>query len=372
MLVFTRDQLDASAGCDARFAEVYAFLRERGIPFSECLSTRSGRGMLRRAAARRRAPLYLRFEDRARTAAQTEFPVCDLSALSDLPAGFARALLDFVAGRVEESRARTLSLRRVLRLCRFETLIAMDDLWTGNELIAVSQELGLKTIGVQHGMLGRYHAAWLNYGIPPESAVAFDRLLVWSDYWKEVVERYSSQYRGRAVVGGPLRPVGPDASGTGGRAVLIPYEAMAPHAELAAYVRKLSAAGVPIVFKARRDVPLAPQLRAYGLDSRARVVYDLTADVLRDVASAAGTYSTVLFDLIERGKPAALLRTSFDYGHLLVEDGLADAFGPDDAPETLLRLQPRPAARARLRGVERRLRDTLADELAAAGPGGAA
>ncbi|MBI3298622.1 MAG: glycosyltransferase [Elusimicrobia bacterium] len=368
VLVFTRDQLDDRLGCDKRLAEVYAFLREKSVPFAECLSGRSGRPMFARALARRRAPLYMRFDSPASLRDEGEFAGCDPSSLPELPEPLVRGMLAFVVDRVGRSRRRTRALRRILSMARFEVLIGLDDPWTGNELLAASQDLGLRTIGVQHGMYSRYHAGWLNYGIPRDRSVAFDTLLVWNDYWKEILERYSSQYGGgNSVVGGPIFPdeaVSSAPQNPGARAVLIPYEAMAPHAELAAYMRRLTAAGVEVIFKARRDVPLTPQLRAYGLQAGSvRVVHELTPAVLRDVAVAAGAYTTVLFDMVRHGKPVARLRTSFAYGHLLVEDDLADEFGPDDSIDRLFSFRPRPEARRRLLAGERNLRASLARSL---------
>jgi glycosyltransferase involved in cell wall biosynthesis len=363
VLVATRDQWDPASGCDPRFAAVYSALRELGLPFSEAFPARAGRSMMAKLLGRRRPALYMLFDGPSASRDEQAGFSCDASSIAGASPLFVRSLLRLVAGRIERSRVRYARARSTLESCRFRLLVALDDPWHGNELLAAAQDAGLRTIGVQHGMFGRYHAGWMNPGIPAEHGLAYERLLVWNAYWKEALARFSTHYAGdRVAVGGRLYPSAapmpaPAARGAG---VLVPYEAMAPHHELAAHLRLLQQQGAEIIFKARADAPLARQLRAYGLDpARTRVVLKLTPAVMRDVRVCVGVYSTVLFDMIRARMPVAVLETSFRYGHLLIDDGLARPFRLGDSLESLLSMEPPRGAAERLAESELALRETL-------------
>ena len=173
----------------------------------------------------------------------------------------------------------------------------------------------------------------MNYDIPKDLSVTFDKLFVWNEYWRKVLLSYSTQYdENNLEIGGALRELEPidykkkepKTKKVSDLGILVPYETFAPKTEVGEYVNRFIDLGIKVFFKLRPDVPYNLQFDQYNIKHRDKVepVVDINEGLLAEVDAIAGVYSTFLNEMLFYEKPVLLFETSLDLGHQLVDDGL--------------------------------------------------
>ncbi len=333
VLVYTPDKFSEKYGCDFRFSPVYEYLRERKIRFVEVFHTLLGNEFFDNVLKRKRVALYL---ECLPTCSRYEVSLTkyNLDAIEPHHRKYFLHLLDTVDRHSQLSIRRIRTLARLLKFTNVKVLLAIDDARYTNELIVACRLNGVKAYGFQHGHFTKYHTGWMNYGIPKELSVTFDKLFVWNEYWKRVLLSQSTQYdESNVEVGGTLRELElinytrknsrlqklPDLH------ILVPYEAVAPKTEIGAYIDRFIEQGIRVSFKLRPDSPPESQLAQYHINHADKValVEQVDEKVLSRIDAVAGVYSTFLNEMLFYNKPVFLLKTSLDLGHQLVDDSLA-------------------------------------------------
>ncbi len=346
ILVYTPDKFSKKYGCDFRFYAIYDHLKEKKLDFIEIFHTRLDREFLKNIITRKRLAFYLEVLPLFSIKKGDERDY-DLSIFEAHNQKYFQYILKTIDQGLVNNIRRIKILARLLKLTKIKTLLSADDVRYANELIVACRLNKIKTYGFQHGHFSKYHVGWINYGIPRELSVAFDKLFVWNDYWKKVLFSYSTQYcEANVAIGGLLRELQPinfkkresKIEKISDLAILVPYEPLAVKKEIGYFLNRFIGLGIKIFFKIRPDAPVNQQLSQYHLKSEGKVelVTDINEDVLSKVDAVAGAYSTFLNEMIFYEKPVFVLKNSFDFGHRLVEDNLGMLIKEDFNPSSLL------------------------------------
>jgi len=344
VLLFSVDKVSSRRyQADRRIEPVYHFLSDYGLSFHECFHTILSKTFLSSFWKRKRMAWYLEAVDVLSSLGQflrlirqydtqvvDEFPLAEFAPF-ERP--FARFLLKKYLRRIPTFTFRVRLFSALFRLHRPLLLFSIDDVRYYHELILACQNVQIPTYALQHGHFTKYQVGWLTTSSFSSEIIHPDRLIVWSEYWKNELLRLDTYFRPeQIIVGGALVPLGasiPTPSGLDDSiSILIPYENDAPKKEVVDYIAAiLSFPNTTIYFKLRPDVSANKQLEDYGLTLQFHerfIVVTEIKDYLEKIDLVAGTYSTLLYDMMAYGKPIALLHTSLDYGEGMALNGLAD------------------------------------------------
>lgn len=331
--VYTPDKFDPRSKSDFRFQAVYDFLKQRDRTFTEVFHATYQKYFFVNLWRRRRAAIYIEaiyafsFLSRAK---EQEYI---LSSFSPLRQHFFKPVLRTLDQEAVQRRFVIRCFSFLAKLTRPQLLLTMDDPRYAYLVVAGLQSAHIPSFAFQHGHITKYHAGWLNYGIPDSASITVDRLFVWNSYWQNILLQFSACYNNNNVaVGGPLRQPpalslkprpGPVAVVQDLR-ILIPYESIAPKEEIKPIVQRLQSLGARIYFKLRPDLPAERQYREYGLTpSEVIPVRNLDAAIVEQIDAAVGVYTTLLYEIIFYEKPVLIMNTSFLLGEELVEHGVA-------------------------------------------------
>ena len=345
VLVYTPDRFSKKYGCDFRFQAVYNHLDNKKVPYLEIFQTSLGTRFLKNLLKRRRLAVYL--SGFPMFCAQRKNDKYELSIFESHNQKYFIYLLRKIAQESEKSVRRIRILSWFLKFTKIKTLLAMDDVRYTNELIVACRINNIKTLGFQHGQFTKYHAGWMNYDIPKELSIVFDKLFVWNNYWKKILLRYSSQYNEENVeIGGLLSQLKiidykkreEIIKNISNLNILAPYESYAPKKEVGIFLERFIELGVKIFFKARPDLSPQYQLNQYKikLGENVELVEDINSQILSKIDAVVGTYSTFLNEMIFYEKPLLILETSLDLGHCLIEDNLGLLIKKNFEPSFLL------------------------------------
>lgn len=336
-------------GCDFRIYPLYKYLQENKKDYIEFFHTGLGKEFLGNLFKRKRAAIYLESLVWRRSKIKFKMSDVDFSTFSTHVSVFFAFLLREMLNKMSNSRQLISKLDKILSKVSIKEIVALDDMRYTNELVVACKNNNIKVYGLQHGQFTKYHVGWMNYGIPKERGVFFDKLFVWNDYWKNLLLKYSSQYNEHNVeVGGWLRrlpeivreekKIQPDKENA--ISILLPFEISISPEEIRKYVRKFLSLGVKIFFKVRPDLTREKQLKHYGFLStdNVEVVETVNGQILSQIDAVVGVYSTFLSEMIYYEKPLIQLDCSFDLGHYLKDDSLAAQLPKDFNLEILSNL----------------------------------
>lgn len=321
-------------GCDFRIYPLYKYLRENKKKYAEIFHTGLGKEFLGNFLKRKRIAIYLESLIWRRDKAKFATDGVDLSRLPRHLAVFFVFLFKEMSRRMSNSRQLISKLGKILSNISVKEIIALDDMRYTNELAVVCRENDIKIYGLQHGQFTKYHVGWMNYEIPQERAITFNKLFVWNDYWRNVLLKYSSQYNEQNVlVGGWLRRL-PEIAWKRKKIIegkeksislMLPFEIVLSSEEIRKYARKFLSLGIKIFFKIRPDLSRKKQFDFYGFSPADDVIVvdKIDGSILSQIDAVAGVYSTFLSEMIYYEKPLIQLDCSFDLGHYLKDDNLA-------------------------------------------------
>lgn len=346
ILVYTPDKFSKKHGCDFRFYAIYEYLKKEKIGFIEVFHTLLNREFLENIIRRKRLAFYLEALPAfsIKKGGDREYDLSIFEAHNRKCFGYFLKIID---QGLEGSVRRIRILTRLLKFTKIKTLLSADDVRYSNELIMACKLNKIKTYGFQHGHFSKYHVGWMNYLIPKELSVAFDKLFVWNGYWKKVLLSYSAQYNEENVaIGGLLRELKPISfkkreakiEKVSDLKILIPYEALAPKGEVGYFLNRFIDSGIKIFFKIRPDIPVSQQLSQYNIkpEGMVELIKDINGDVLSKIDAVAGTYSTFLNEMIFYEKPVFVFEASIGFGHQLIDDSLGVLIRKDFSPSVLL------------------------------------
>ncbi|MDA9244089.1 hypothetical protein N9O98_01345 [Amylibacter sp.] len=216
----------------------------------------------------------------------------------------------------------------------YKLFFGLDDANTVYPLIYVAQDLGIKTLGFQHGVYSKRHIAYVMPGI--EKYRWFDNMLVWGEYWKSTVLKNSSLYSDNYHIISSnkhnydyryLPKKGKN------KVILIPFEFLSDSIKIGEYIKNFIKAGFKIMFKPRPDGSLQSQLDPYFLDEfreKIDILDSITPETMAEIDVIAGTQTTLLFDLLPYKKPVWILDTPFRLLYDMIDDGFARLITGDD------------------------------------------
>lgn len=362
VLLYSIDLKNSRFRGDQRIRSAYEAFRDTKTRYIECFHVYRGRKTIENWIQRRRNAFYLEGADIIfalysifRTSpCERLFARIDFSSIPEADRALAKEVVRNILIRIDLSHMRIRVFRFGFRLLPIRHLLLVDDPRHFWELIAAAEKEGIPSTALQHGHYTRYQVGLFTFPYPSSfKYLSPDAIIVWSDYWKHVLERYGSVFH-QVIVGGYKDPVPEELPrrevGTTLR-VLVPYESVAPKEAVRQYLQLLRAeADIQIIFKPRPDSPIDLQRIEYDLIGDDIEIMTALPKNLRDAFDIAiGTYTTLLSELIMQGVPVALLETPMDYGDGLIENGVADR----------LLLEPRGTLRERLRAIASTNQDIL-------------
>lgn len=222
------------------------------------------------------------------------------------------------------------------RQFEYKLFFGLDDANTVYPLIYAAQDVGIKTLGFQHGVYARRHEAYVMQGI--KKYRWYDNVLVWGEYWKNNLLKnsnlYSSTYH---IVSSNKHDYDYKKLPKKGKhkVILIPYEFLADSIKVGEYIKKFINAGFKVLFKPRVDELLQNQLKSYYLDhfkDQIEILDVITPETMAEIDVIAGTQTTLLFDLLPYKKPIWILESPFRLMYDMVEDGFARLITESDIP----------------------------------------
>jgi len=230
--------------------------------------------------------------------------------------------LDCLVAQVEEYLSnRVLEYRKHLEIIPAlapKLLLGMDDVNEIHPVLYACKKNNIPTCGYMVGMYGLRQAAFSLEHIGADEYQWFDKLIVWGEYWREMLGRYSDAYRDTKIVIGAnkhqtekKRLSSPEHDP---KNVLVPYEYFANTGKVGEYIKKFIDNGYRVFFKARPDSPPKEQLECYVLgdyESRVEVVTSIDDEFMGKINIVAGSMSTFLFDMLPYGKETWILDTEF-------------------------------------------------------------
>ena len=209
----------------------------------------------------------------------------------------------------------------------YQLFFGLDDANVIYPLIYAAQDVGIKTLGFQHGVYARRQQGLVMQGF--ETYRWYDNVLVWGEYWKSTVlknsrlhsntyhiicsNKHSYEYKYLPKKGK-------------NKVILFPYEFLSDSIKVGEYIKKFIKAGFKVVIKPRTDELLQDQLESYYLDEfkdKIEIIDVITPETIAEIDVIAGTQTTLLFDLLPYNKPIWILESSFRLMYDMVEDGFA-------------------------------------------------
>lgn len=324
---------DAS-GANFRLRDLYAELSAQGVRFIHSFAFSGFKPYLRHLVESKRLSFYVPHSGRiytALTGAAGEPPSVDFSSAGLAPHEEAVLawLMRYFLTHVESNLRLQGLLRFSLRLSGLKHVVGIDDHSGMVGLFPACKAAGVETTAMQTGPFRKLNLGWICPGIPREHCTGYDRLLVWSAYWQQLLAGISNVYSaGQLEPCGFIRPKslalaphpgGPPASPV---RLLYAWEFLAEPSEVAAYLAALIERGVEVYFKLRPDTPDEEQLRHLPREGL-HLIRNFTHDSLSGFDVCGGTFTTVMYELYHLGLPLWYFPMTHDYGDFIVRDGIA-------------------------------------------------
>lgn len=230
------------------------------------------------------------------------------------------------------------NIAKTFRLLNYKLFLGLDDANVVYPLLYSSKEVGIRTVGIQHGLYARRHEAYILNSI--DCYDWYENVIVWGKYWKDIVVKnsrlFSNDYH---LVGSNKHTYKVGMSNyneSNNKTILIPYEYVADTIKVGEYIKKLIDCGFEIYFKLRTDRITDVQIKAYELDdyeSKIHIINDISPSIMDKIDIVAGSMTTLLFDLLPYKKPIWVFDTSFRLLYDMVEADMARLITEADMAE---------------------------------------
>jgi hypothetical protein len=352
ILIFSGDKTDGKYLNDFRLQTLYDVVVSKKVPFVEVIHTLSDRQTIKHFFTRMRPVIFLETLDLIfvtivmikKKSIKNLIDSVDFHEFTNEETKFVKFELEKYLSSVPITKIRISFFSTILKITGIKAVFSIDDVRHYNELMAGAKESKVRSYAIQHGHFTKYHPGWLKETNIDKEVMRPEKLIVWSEYWKEELIRLGTYFKpGELLVGGerwnlPVSARKKDHTVT----VLIPYEKDAPKSDVREYIdRLMKISNFRVVFKIRADHDKQSQIDEYGLAplmGKITVVRSMR-DIHWDISIALGTYSTFLYDMVAQERPVAIIETSIDYGEGMVKNGLANFIKKaDDLEKSIMAL----------------------------------
>jgi len=344
VLIYSGDQISKyPEKIDNRLSSIYQPLFENKIPFVEIYHATTDGRAIKNFFSRLRPAIYLEgienivslinfFKYRSKYKV-LESEINFEGNLSEEERKFLHLIVNKYLVEASRFAFKEKFFTSFLKRTKITVFFTIDDLRYYSLLIVSSRKLNIASYAFQHGHFTKYHVGWLQMTSLVGKKIAPDFLLVWSDYWKKELLRLGTYIEKKSIVIAgyqerTLKITEKNAKKTDNKiGVLIPREARCPYEEVKKYTEAIiNCPNTEVFFKLRAGISTEDQLKDYnfekGLLSKMSIVTDLK-EVIDKIDVVAGTYSTLLYDMIAFEKPVIIFETSSDYGEGMVLNGMA-------------------------------------------------
>ncbi|MEK7531798.1 MAG: hypothetical protein AAB545_02640 [Patescibacteria group bacterium] len=350
VLVYSPDKLKKGTNKDPRLFQIYPVFDEEKISYGEVIHTLLNREFLENLFKRKRLVFYLEslslpfFFLRNRKKEEkyrNELLKASLAHFSKEELPFVHYILEKYLKRCLLSEFRIAFFSRMLREGGVKELLTIDDARYANELIVGARMSGVKVSMFQHSNFDYFYGL---DALPPSLYAFHDTFFMWNDYWLARIQELSplfSFHKSRLKIGGRMYEYAPKIRGHTPAlkeelTILIPYEVNVDKSEIREFLQKvLSCPGTKVLFKVRADMPLEKQANEYGIDSkgndrRTQVLTTLSDEIYASVHLVLGVYSGLLDEMVERGIPVVLLKTSYPLMNDLSAGGMTGSLSIEE------------------------------------------
>ena len=200
-------------------------------------------------------------------------------------------------------------------------------------LIYASNEIGLRTLGIQHGAYTLRHEAYLMNFV--DKYDWFDNIIVWGKYWQDIILNNSKLFpKDFHLIGSKKLPFDLVESNTkNNKTILMPYEFLSDTIKIGSYIKKLMDLDFEIYFKIRPDKNTNVQIQTLNLEeyaSKLTIIEEITPSLMKKIDIVAGSMSTLIFDLLLFNKPTWIFSDAFKFMDDMVDNNLARRISDED------------------------------------------
>lgn len=319
ILIYTTDKVSSAIGPnDFRMDPIYESLREKRSSYLEVVHTLGGKSMLQSFFKRGRLVVYLE-------AIEILYRLTHPSRKRVKVDGEFGSLVEKYLLQIPVSEFKVKFFLSIFKLLGTQKVFSIDDSRYYHELMLAAELANINSYAFQHGMYDENFVGFLKQEGFTGRFAAPKKLFVWSEYWKQELERLGTYIPGESIkIGGFPKPVplpvlsaAPDHL-----SILIPCEPLVDMELLSPYLRKIEASNAKVFLKVRPDLAVEDQIKPYGLKN-ARVIRTL-GDEMGKVGVILGAYSTFLFDCVAYERPVVRVEGGVDFGRSIVENDLAE------------------------------------------------
>ena len=285
------------------------------------------------------ASLYIGYKKLVYQKNKFDFDEESLTALQDhISIDEFYQLINSIDCRIQDILEETKVLEKYLSNTKVEKVISYDQIEGNLALILASKRLNIKTYGYQHGVIMKHHAGWLGFGIPKEFCNLIpDKLIVWGNYWKDKLIKYSNKYNENNIIVGtnPKEEFNKkcDFKVTNNvqKTILIPFEFLADNSQLSIYISELLNLGFKVIIKLRPkgafgDGDMDSDLFAYDESIRDKVTfkYEITEkEIIENIDVVGCMHSTYAYEMMQYSKPIWYFESGLTFLEDIVEDEIA-------------------------------------------------
>lgn len=321
VVIFGMESATACTKRDFRMAVLWDTVFKHSLRALSMLHVVPNRKTAERALRRGLPTLYLEAFDVFFTQT-TQAHVVDVAGFTEKEAAFIQDLIPRFLHLSKLIRFRAAVWGRVLKIIGPRRVVLIDDGRHQHSIVWACEQAHISTTLYQHGHYTKYHVGMRAHRVSGRLLIP-NELIVWSDYWKQVFVALNgivpahqiSVARKAAKVSVVYDSQAP---------ILVPFESEGPRKEIGAMMLAMKER---VIFKLRDDVSEEEQLALYGLTKGDIVTQSALPEKLSGVV---GMYSTLLYDLIAVGIPAAVLTDLSDFGEGVVMNALGEPVSSSD------------------------------------------
>lgn len=336
IMVYTGDKFEKNKDYDSRMKFIYKELRERRIPFVECIrSLESWRTVLQHAFTRRRPVIYSEIAtflgrfcsilSGGRQRAKREFGAHAFVSVTDLELRFKLLVASHYLISTYEDIWATRIMKWILRATGVKAAFIPAGTERNFHTVLGCKLNTIPTVGILHGAATKSYIVYdFMPGFDGEKTISVDTYGLWSEWWRAYYIKNSRAYRpGQLYISGPMRPleyadlpVAPHMKG-GPLKVLFIGEQLGVPAEVLPYLSLLLDAkdlSLYVKFRPYRD-GLEEWLKEYRPDVLKRIgkAKIMRGDMNEAIAACdvvVGSHSTAVLEALLQLKPPLFYNTN--------------------------------------------------------------